>query len=125
MIDRLKNCPNCGGILNEAGRCQYCGSKVYDFMAIDFTNEPRNNAKSFIRIRTNTKDGIKTIIAPISVSNVSMTSHPTMVLIPSYEDYYCELFDKAELKRVSCDTRLTIECMVIDNQYMIMEDPEA
>lgn len=26
MIERLKNCPNCAGILDDAGRCKYCGS---------------------------------------------------------------------------------------------------
>lgn len=116
MIDRLKNCPNCGGILNEAGRCQYCGSKVYDFMAIDFTNEAtKSNAKTYIRIRTNTNHGIKTIIAPISVSTVSVTTTPI------YRDIYA-MHDADLMKQVSCNTKLTIECMVIDNQYMIMED---
>lgn len=38
MIERLTNCPNCGGTLNEAGRCEFCGSKVYDFLTIDFNS---------------------------------------------------------------------------------------
>ena len=37
MINQLKNCPNCAGILNEAGRCTYCVSKVYDFLSINFS----------------------------------------------------------------------------------------
>lgn len=39
MIEKLKNCPNCAGILDEAGRCKYCGSKVYDFLTLDFGGE--------------------------------------------------------------------------------------
>ena len=36
-MKRLKNCPNCGGILDDEGRCMYCKSKVYDLtgMRID------------------------------------------------------------------------------------------
>ena len=29
-MEELKNCPNCGGILDDNGRCMYCKSKVYD-----------------------------------------------------------------------------------------------
>ena len=29
-MKKLKNCPNCGGILDDDGRCLYCKSKVYD-----------------------------------------------------------------------------------------------
>lgn len=57
MIEKLKNCPNCAGILDEAGRCKYCGSKVYDFLTIDF--DPRGSstptAKTYIRVRNNGK----------------------------------------------------------------------
>lgn len=35
MIERLKNCPNCAGWLDDGGRCNYCGSKVYDFCDIN------------------------------------------------------------------------------------------
>ena len=37
-MDELKNCPNCGGTLDDNGRCQYCGTKVYDFLIADFDN---------------------------------------------------------------------------------------
>lgn len=30
-MEKYNNCPNCGGTLDDTGRCQYCGSKVYDF----------------------------------------------------------------------------------------------
>lgn len=46
MIEALKNCPNCGGTVNEAGRCEFCGSKVYDF-----TEEPHYH----IRIKVDDK----------------------------------------------------------------------
>ena len=64
MIEKLKNCPNCAGILDEAGRCKYCGSKVYDFLTIDF--DPRKdssvtNAKTYIRVRS----GGKIMLMPI------------------------------------------------------------
>ena len=29
-MQELKNCPNCGGTINENGRCNYCDSKIYD-----------------------------------------------------------------------------------------------
>ena len=68
MIEQLKNCPQCGGILNEAGRCEFCGSKVYDFLNIDFDNPGYPSAKTYIRIKNNRK----IYIAPIIVNNVSI-----------------------------------------------------
>lgn len=43
----LKNCPNCGGTLQDDGRCRFCGSKVYDFVNINF-NSP---APTYIRFK--------------------------------------------------------------------------
>lgn len=64
MIEKLKNCPNCAGILDEAGRCKYCGSKVYDFLSIDF--DPRSsstpNAKTYIRIRSGGKIALMPVL---------------------------------------------------------------
>lgn len=64
MIERLTNCPNCGGTLNEAGRCSFCGSKVYDFLSINFDHTYRPSAKTYIRIESNGK----IILAPVIVN---------------------------------------------------------
>lgn len=68
MIEKLKNCPNCGGTLNEAGRCSFCGSKVYDFLSINFDHTYRPSAKTYIRIRSNGK----VILAPVIVGGVNI-----------------------------------------------------
>ena len=68
MIEKLTNCPSCGGILNEAGRCQFCGSKVYDFLTIDMPTEPFKwpNAKTYLRV----KYGNKIVLAPVILNTV-------------------------------------------------------
>lgn len=48
---KLHNCPNCGGYLNDSGRCEFCGSKVYDFVNVDFDESTR----TYIRIRSGGK----------------------------------------------------------------------
>ena len=66
MIEKLTNCPQCGGILNEAGRCEFCGSKVYDFLTMDFGFSPEKvfkRPKTYIRI----KDSRGIILAPVTV----------------------------------------------------------
>ena len=35
LPERLHNCPNCGGTLQDDGKCRFCGSVVYDFVGID------------------------------------------------------------------------------------------
>lgn len=69
--ERLHNCPNCGGTLNEAGRCSFCGSKVYDFLSINFDHTYRPSAKTYIRI----KSGGKIILAPVIVNNACINTH--------------------------------------------------
>ena len=69
MIEQLKNCPSCGGILTEAGRCQFCGSKVYDFLALDCSNPLGNLGKTYIRL----KYADKIYIAPIMIGSVVRT----------------------------------------------------
>ena len=46
-LEKLDNCPKCGGILSDTGRCEYCGAKVYDLFDID-VNHPK-----FLRIKWN------------------------------------------------------------------------
>jgi len=50
-MEKLHNCPNCGGYLNDGGRCEFCGSKVYDFVNVDFDK----NSKTYIRVKYNGK----------------------------------------------------------------------
>lgn len=70
-IEKLTNCPQCGGILNEAGRCEFCGSKVYDFLTIDLPEFPFKypSAKTYIRV----KCGSKIMLAPVVVDTIEKT----------------------------------------------------
>lgn len=63
MLEPLKNCPNCAGLLNESGVCRYCGSKVYDFLTLDFDcgSDARKKGMTYIRI----KSGGKVMLFPI------------------------------------------------------------
>lgn len=78
MIEKLKNCPNCAGILDEAGRCKYCGSKVYDFLTLDF--DPRSsstpNAKTYIRVKSS---GEIMLLPILYMGSASITIKPDIV----------------------------------------------
>ena len=39
-MEQIHNCPNCGGTLQDDGRCRFCGSKVYDLTDISL-DEPK------------------------------------------------------------------------------------
>lgn len=76
MIERLNNCPNCGAILDDLGRCKFCGSKIYDFCDIDVSLV--NRRSTYIRVKVDNK----IIVAPIRTNHVnmefSMDAFPTM-----------------------------------------------
>lgn len=59
-----KNCPNCGGTLDDVGRCKYCDSKVYDFCDIDLTR----SKKTYLRVRTQGQIITAQVIANPSIS---------------------------------------------------------
>ena len=63
LIDRLHNCPNCGGTLQDDGACRFCGSKVYDFVAVDM----EDYKPTYLRIK---RDG-KIMIIPVRFNSVS------------------------------------------------------
>ena len=65
MIEQLHNCPNCGAILDDTGRCNFCGSKVYDLFDIDVSS---TRGIKYIRIKTD--KGM--IIAPIVFNTVNI-----------------------------------------------------
>ena len=76
-IEKLKNCPNCGAILDDLGRCKFCGSKVYDLFDVDVTD---NRGGTYIRIKTS--NGV--IVAPIRTHYVDVEfacdAYPTMTV---------------------------------------------
>lgn len=71
MIEQLNNCPNCGGRLNEAGRCVFCGSKVYDFAVVDFSGRNRGGPSAPLYIRIKTDNGV--LLAPVRAMAAELT----------------------------------------------------
>ena len=84
MIESLTNCPNCGGALNESGRCRFCGSKVYDFLTIDFNSREMPSAKTYVRL----KYGDKIYIAPVMINTMSMDMDCDVIDLSAYGDRY-------------------------------------
>lgn len=85
-MDKLHNCPNCGGYLNDTGRCEFCGSKVYDLCDIDLVLDPKKSLqKTYLRIKTDR--GIWTVPVyadSFSVSRSSDCIDSTLGLPPNY-----------------------------------------
>ena len=80
---QLKNCPNCGGVLDDEGRCMYCQSKVYDLTGINIDF----NTRDVVLLKIKWQDQMVYLKAhPI---NAEMEIHPV------YDDVY------------ACGTRLT------------------
>ena len=75
---KLKGCPNCGGTLNDAGRCSFCGSKVYDFLNIDFDKNGGLTANTYIRIKCNNKIVMAPVVTESVQLNMSTDSLPIM-----------------------------------------------
>lgn len=68
MIE-LKNCPNCGGILDDEGRCMYCKSKVYDLTDVNINLDTRDILA--FKVKMNDKD----IYFYARPTNASFDSH--------------------------------------------------
>lgn len=71
-MKKLSNCPNCAGILDEFGKCQFCGSQVFDLCDIDVRVKGGNRGKTYIRILTDNQ----IILAPIRTNTVSISCSP-------------------------------------------------
>lgn len=63
-MQTYKNCPNCGGTLDDTGRCKYCDSKVYDFCEIDLNS----SKKTYLRVKTQNQIITAEVIASPSIS---------------------------------------------------------
>lgn len=71
-----KNCPNCGGTLDDIGRCKYCDSKVYDFCDIDLNN---SNKKTYLRVKYQNQTIIAQVYARPQISITCETDcHPVI-----------------------------------------------
>lgn len=68
-MERLKNCPNCGGLLDDFGSCQFCGSKVYDLCDIDVRNRSTHKGRTYLRILTDNQ----IILAPVFTNTIGIT----------------------------------------------------
>ena len=64
MKEQLKNCPRCGGTLDDNGRCVYCNSKVYDLTDVNINV----NSKDTLLLKLNGFGGtFVTQCYPVSV----------------------------------------------------------
>ena len=109
MIERLKNCPQCGGTLNEAGRCEFCGSKVYDFLTIDFNDRNMPSAKTYVRIKANGK----IVLAPVIID--------TMEVQIKSDDYVTDFFDSRQYIHRPCCPEMNINFIVVGDMIQIDE----
>lgn len=65
-MKRVSNCPNCGAILDDYGRCKFCGSIIYDFCDIDISSTYWQ--KTYIKVKSDNK----VVIAPIITHHVDI-----------------------------------------------------
>lgn len=73
-MEKYNNCPNCGGTLDDTGRCQYCGSKVYDFCNIEIGGK-----STYLRIKCNNDTILTAQVATPSLSiRQEMNCYPIM-----------------------------------------------
>ena len=95
-MDRLHNCPNCGGYLNDRGRCAFCGSKVYDFcdidLSFDVTKPPK---KTYLRLKT--AQGIWTVPVIAQTCGVTTPSCEDTILGVSSTYMSCPAYPEIEL----------------------------
>jgi hypothetical protein len=95
-MNRLHNCPNCGGYLNDHGRCEFCGSKVYDFCDIDLAFDVTQPTKlTYIRMKT--KDGIWTVPVYAQCCDISYKPETCPSETFGYPYHYMRTFTYPEI----------------------------
>ena len=114
MIDKLTNCPNCGGALNEAGRCRFCGSKVYDFLTIDFNGRNTPSEKTYIRLKIDDR----IVLAPVRVNAMQIDVRSECVDCSSLDGNYVRLVSPSY-------PRYKVEFMVIGDVIYLDEKEGA
>lgn len=111
MIEQLKNCPQCGGTLNEAGRCEFCGSKVYDFLTISFNDRNMPSAKTYVRLKV----GDKIVIAPVVINTASFEIRSDSML------KCANLMEGTRYIPAPCYPEINLDLMVIGEMTQIEE----
>ena len=93
-MKKLKNCPNCGGTLQDDGRCRFCGSKVYDLCDIDLGSPFKAGAVKYLRVKY---DG-KIITTPVRFNTFSFDMRLSDTFAECHLDFYVvgeTIFEKA------------------------------
>lgn len=111
MIERLTNCPSCGGTLNEAGRCEFCGSKVFDFLTISFDRREMPSAKTYIRLKV----GNQVVIAPVVINTARIDIRPNSML------ECVNLMEGTRYIPAPCYPEINLDLMVIGDMIKIDE----
>lgn len=70
-MEKYNNCPNCGGTLDDTGRCQYCGSKVYDFCNVEIGRK-----RTYLRIKCGDKILTAQVVTPSLSIKQEMDCYP-------------------------------------------------
>ena len=115
MIERLTNCPSCGGTLNEAGRCEFCGSKVFDFLTISFDRMEMPSAKTYIRLKV----GNQVVIAPVIINTARIESRPNSML------ECANLLEGTRYIFAPCYPEINLDLMVIGDMIQIDEEGDT
>lgn len=110
MIDKLTNCPNCGGYLNDSGRCEFCGSKIFDFLTISFDRREMPSAKTYIRLKV----GNQVVIAPVVINTARIDIRPNSML-------ECADYGGSRYIPAPCYPEINLELMVIGDMIQIDE----
>lgn len=78
-MEKLNNCPSCGGTLDDNGRCPFCGSKVYDLTDMVI------NLNSRDRIRLRLSDGKNSTIMECYPAAVNVSIDSGMIDATSFD----------------------------------------
>ena len=113
MIEKLKNCPQCAGILNDAGRCEFCGSKVYDFLHISFDEQCMPSAKTYLRLKVKNK----IVFAPVIVDTMTVDIRNDNIICTTY-------VNEKEYMRTPCYPIMNINFAVVGDMIEVDDDAE-
>lgn len=75
-MEILKNCPNCGGVLDDTGRCKYCQTKVYDLTDL---NLDLTKGKNIFLMRIKTFEDEEPKVREVYLANFEVQFFPNEI----------------------------------------------